>query len=77
MELEFEPKALTAIAELAVERKIGARGLRAVMEGILTPLMYEIPSDKTITKVVVTEAAVRGTAAPAIQRGERKRLSAP
>ena len=77
VELEFEPKALTAVAELAVERKIGARGLRAVMEGILTPLMYEIPSDKTITKVVVTEAAVRGTAAPAIQRGERKRLSAP
>ena len=77
VELEFEPKALTAVAELAVERKIGARGLRAVMEGILTPLMYEIPSDKTIPKVVVTEAAVRGTAAPAIQRGERKRLSAP
>ena len=77
VELEFEPKALTAVAELAVERKIGARGLRAVMEGILTPLMYEIPSDKTITKVVVTEAAVRGTAAPAIQRGERKRLSTP
>ena len=77
VELEFEPKALTAVAELAVERKIGARGLRAVMEGILTPLMYEIPSDKTITKVVVTEAAVRGTAAPAIQRGERKRISAP
>ena len=77
VELEFAPEALTAIADLAVERKIGARGLRAVMEGILTPLMYEIPSDKTITKVTVTEEAVRGTGTPAIDRGERKRLSAP
>ena len=77
MELEFEPAALTAVAELAVERKIGARGLRAVMEGILTPVMYEIPSDKTITKVTVTEEAVRGTDKPLLERGESKRLSAP
>ena len=77
VELDFTPEALTAVAELAVERKIGARGLRAVMEGILTPVMYEIPSDKTITKVTVTEEAVRGTGTPAIDRGERKRLSAP
>jgi len=77
VELEFTPEALTAVAELAVERKIGARGLRAVMEGILTPLMYEIPSDKTITKVTVTEESVRGSALPLIERGERKRLQAP
>jgi len=77
VELEFTPEALTAIADLAVARKIGARGLRAVMEGILTPVMYEIPSDKSITKVTVTEEAVRGTEAPALERGERKRLSAP
>ncbi|MBQ1371538.1 MAG: ATP-dependent Clp protease ATP-binding subunit ClpX, partial [Oscillospiraceae bacterium] len=67
----------TAAAELAVERKIGARGLRAVMEGILMPLMYEIPSDKAITKVLVTGESVRGLDAPTIERGERKRLSAP
>ena len=77
VELDFTPEALTAVAELAVERKIGARGLRAVMEGILTPLMYEIPSDKTITKVTITEDSVRGTATPTIDRGERKRISAP
>jgi len=77
VELEFTPEALTAIADLAVARKIGARGLRAVMEGILTPVMYEIPSDKSITKVTVTEEAVRGAEAPALERGERKRLSAP
>ncbi len=77
VELEFTPEALRAVADLAVERKIGARGLRAVMEGILTPVMYEIPSDKSITKVTVTEAAVRGTDVPELERGERKRLSAP
>ncbi|MBR4194142.1 MAG: ATP-dependent Clp protease ATP-binding subunit ClpX [Oscillospiraceae bacterium] len=77
VELEFTPEALNVVADLAVERKIGARGLRAVMEGILTPVMYEIPSDKSITKVTVTEEAVRGTGAPAIERGERKRLQAP
>ena len=77
VELEFTPDALKAAAELAVERKIGARGLRAVMEGILTPVMYEIPSDRSITKVTITEDAVRGTGRPEIQRGERKLLSAP
>ena len=78
VELEFEPAALTAVAQTAVERKIGARGLRAVMEGILTPVMYEIPSDKTITKVVVTEDAVRGVGKPLLERSEKpKRLAAP
>ncbi|MBR6377209.1 MAG: ATP-dependent Clp protease ATP-binding subunit ClpX, partial [Oscillospiraceae bacterium] len=70
VELEFTPEALTAAAELAVQRKIGARGLRAVMEGILTPVMYEIPSDKTITKVTVTEEAVRGAGKPLLLRSE-------
>ena len=76
VELEFTPEALTAVAELAVERKIGARGLRAVMEGILTSVMYEIPSDKTITKVTVTEASIRGKEAPVLERGEPKRIPA-
>ena len=76
VELEFTPEALTAVAELAVERKIGARGLRAVMEGILTPVMYEIPSDKTITKVTVTEESVRGVGQPLLERGEKtKRIA--
>ena len=73
VELEFTPEALTAVAELAVERKIGARGLRAVMEGILTPVMYEIPSDKTITKVIVTEEAVRGVGKPLLERSEKQK----
>ena len=46
--LEFEQEALEAVADLAIERSIGARGLRAVMEGLLTQIMYDIPSDPTI-----------------------------
>ena len=60
VELVFEEGALEAVADKAIERNIGARGLRAVMEGLLTPLMYDIPSDATITKVVITAAYVNG-----------------
>ncbi|MBQ1835188.1 MAG: ATP-dependent Clp protease ATP-binding subunit ClpX, partial [Oscillospiraceae bacterium] len=55
-ELVFEPDALEVIADKAIERNIGARGLRAVMEGILMPVMYDIPSDRTIKRVTITKA---------------------
>ncbi|SCI85858.1 ATP-dependent Clp protease ATP-binding subunit ClpX [uncultured Blautia sp.] len=58
VELEFQPEALEAIADKAIERNIGARGLRAVMEGILTPMMYDIPSDPTVVKAVITKDCV-------------------
>ena len=58
MELEFTPEALKKIASLALERKIGARGLRAIIEQTMLELMYEVPSDDTIEKVVITEDAV-------------------
>ena len=76
VELEFTPEALQTVAKLAVERKIGARGLRAVMEGVLMNIMFEIPSDKTITKVCITEDAVLGKSEPEILRGERHSLPA-
>ena len=77
VELEFQPEALEAIADKAIERNIGARGLRAVMEGILTKIMFDIPSDPTVEKVVVTPACVRGECGPEIIRGggEARRLS--
>ena len=76
VELEFTPEALTAVAEIAVARKIGARGLRAVMERTLMPIMFEIPSDKTITKVTVTEEAIRGTDVPKLEHSEKpKRIA--
>jgi ATP-dependent Clp protease ATP-binding subunit ClpX len=65
-ELEFEKSALEAIADLAVARETGARGLRAIMEEILGPVMFEIPGSEVqgvvkITKAVVTEGAVPQT----------------
>ena len=63
-ELVFEPKALEAIADKAIARKIGARGLRAVLEGLLMNVMYDIPSDRTIDRVTITEGCVEGTEQP-------------
>ena len=58
VDLEFEKDAITEIAKLAFERKIGARGLRSIMEGIMMDIMYEIPSKRNIKKVIITEESV-------------------
>ena len=60
VELEIQPEALERIAEKAVERQIGARGLRAVMERIMTTVMFGIPSDLAVHKVIITPEAVDG-----------------
>ena len=60
IELEFEDEAFRAIAHLAIERNTGARGLRAIIEGIMMKPMYELPSDKTVKKVIVTSKYVKG-----------------
>ena len=60
VELEIEHDALEAVAEKALARKIGARGLRSVMESIMTGIMFEIPSDLTIRKVIITKDCVSG-----------------
>ena len=67
VELSFEKGALEAIAEKAIERQIGARGLRAIMEEIMTKIMFLIPSDLSIQKVIITPEAVEG-ADPGIVR---------
>ncbi len=66
--LSFEEEALEAIAELAIARQIGARGLRAIMEETMTGIMYDIPSDPTIQSVLVTEACVRERQKPQVTR---------
>ena len=76
-ELTFEPKALEAIADKAIERKIGARGLRAVMEGLLMNVMYDIPSDRTIDRVTITPGCVEGTEQPKISHRTEKEGEAP
>ena len=68
VELSFEKGALEAIAEKAIERQIGARGLRAIMEEIMTKIMYEIPSAPTIQSVCITERCVREGEPPQITR---------
>ena len=72
VELVFQPEALDAVADQAIQRNIGARGLRAVMEGLLTKIMYEIPSDPTITRVTITPEAVLKTGEPEITRDPQR-----
>lgn len=63
-ELRFEPEALDLIADLAVERGIGARGLRAVLEQIMTAIMYDAPSDPSIEKIIVTPDTIKSKKGP-------------
>jgi len=64
--LEFETDALHAIADLAVARGTGARGLRAILEDVLGPIMFEVPSSDTIEKVIVTKGSVLDGEQPAM-----------
>ena len=71
-ELEFEPAALHAIAKEAIDRNTGARGLRSICESVLQETMYELPSDDTIQKVIVTpECVTEGAQPQVIRRGKR------
>ena len=76
VELEFTEDAFAAIAQSALEKNTGARGLRAIMERVLQPIMYEIPSDPTVTRVTITSACVNGVGEPAIER-DPARLAPP
>ena len=62
VELEFEEDALRAVAELAIKREIGARGLRTILENIMMSPMYDIPSDSNIKKIIVTKEFIEGKA---------------
>ncbi len=72
VELHFDQDALEAVADTALARNIGARGLRAVMEGLLTRVMYDVPSDPTITDVTITKACVDGDAEPTVLHDPEK-----
>lgn len=64
VELEFREDALKAIAQKAMERKTGARGLRSIVEGVLLDTMYELPSMQDVSKVVIDETVIRGESQP-------------
>ena len=72
IDFEVTPEALTEIAKVTIEQKTGARGLRAVVESILTKLMFDAPSDSSITGIKITAECVRGEAEPEITRGQEK-----
>lgn len=65
-ELEFEPEALTAIAEKAIARNAGARGLRSIIEEIMMDIMFDIPSNENIEKVIITKEAAELTGEPTV-----------
>ncbi|AZS43601.1 MULTISPECIES: ATP-dependent Clp protease ATP-binding subunit ClpX [Microbacterium] len=73
VELEFEEDALRSIADLAVARKTGARGLRAILEDVLGPIMFEIPSAEDVDKVIVTRAAVDEGAPPTLVLRQKRK----
>ena len=64
VELEFRDEALLAVAQKAMERKTGARGLRSILESVLLPTMYDIPSSEGVSKVVVDDNVIRGESDP-------------
>ena len=66
VEMEIEDDAMVKIAEKAIERKTGARGLRSIMEGLMTDVMFEIPSRQDVRKCVITKDTVDGAAQPAL-----------
>lgn len=73
VQLEFEPAALEALAEKAQNLNTGARGLRSVIEGIMTEVMFDTPSDETVQTVQITENCVRNGEAPTVVRSRERR----
>jgi len=71
VQLEFEDDALTEIAKLAIERKTGARGLRAILESIMLDVMYEVPSRGDVKKCVITKDTVKNAKIPMLILGEK------
>ncbi|MEG1874818.1 MAG: ATP-dependent Clp protease ATP-binding subunit ClpX [Angelakisella sp.] len=72
-QLEFEDAALRAVAKKAIELKTGARGLRSIMEGVLSSVMFEVPSDCTIERVVITEDCITGKQKPLITKNPARK----
>lgn len=72
VKLEFKKEALEAVADITLQRKTGARGLRSVLEGVLENLMFTVPSDSTVEKIIITEDSVKNGSEPIILRNANK-----
>lgn len=68
IDLEFDEDSIKAIADKAIELDTGARGLRTILENVMLDLMYEVPSDKTIKKIIITKGFIEGTSKARIER---------
>ena len=64
VEIDFREDALVAIANKAMERKTGARGLRSILEAVLLEIMYDIPSESSVAKVIIDENVINGLSEP-------------
>ena len=73
VDLDFEEEALKSVAKKALERETGARGLRSIMEDLLTNLMYEIPGDHTVEKIIITKDTVNENADATILRNKKRK----
>ena len=73
VELEFEPEALREIAQTAMRKNTGARGLRAIMESVMEDVMFDIPDEANVRKCIITRAAVLGEEEPVIVRRNESR----
>ncbi len=72
IEIEFEKEALTEVAEMALAKKTGARGLRSILEQTMLEIMYEVPSNDKICKIIVTLSSIKGLEQPKLVEGEKK-----
>lgn len=77
VELEFTEEALKAIAEEAISRKTGARGLRSIVEETMIETMFDVPSDESISKVIITEDSIKKKTAPEVVRLENGEVRQP
>ena len=73
VKIEFQPEALEAIADITLERKTGARGLRSVFESILGDLMFNVPSNYAIESILITEESVKNATQPLIRTNKKRK----
>ena len=73
VELEIEEEAIRAVAKKAIERKTGARGLRSILEGVMTDIMYDIPSRDDVKKCIITKETIENGAQPTVVTGEENK----
>jgi ATP-dependent Clp protease ATP-binding subunit ClpX len=72
IDIEFEEDALKEVAKIAMKKKTGARGLRAILEQTMLDVMYEIPSNDKIVKCIITKDSILGVSKPTLVEGEKK-----